>query len=239
MFEQGYGLFCVPAEGGRISRLTPEDRKVRSAACSPDGEKIAFLSPGLGENKPWQLFTMNADGSAVAQLTDLTDRVTGLQWHPGGKHLCFTVHADLPDTPERNCWKYRESIHIVQSDGTGLRRLEFGDSVNHLGGFSPSGRYLSYMTSGRAQWSECWRNWDIRVLDLRGGGEPLVVTDNDIYDTSPLFSPDGATLLFVSDRIPRTAPVTERPLGGWSDLYTVEQQVSEAREKHQVGAECR
>lgn len=167
----------------------------------PDGKRLVFLSSdynGKGDNT-LQVCVMHSDGTEVKRLTDLPANCGDPIWHPDGKQIAFTTHAELDAGVDRAKWKYRLSIYLVNDDGSDVRCLEGSNSVNRIGGFSPSGRYLVYASSGDERFEETKQNWDIRLLDLETGFVHNV-TDDACYNTNPLFSPDGKSILFLSER---------------------------------------
>ena len=48
--------------------------------------------------------------------------------------------------------------------------------------------------------SERRGNPDLYALDLKNGGQPRLLTDNDSMEDAPAFSPDGKRIVFVSTR---------------------------------------
>ena len=48
--------------------------------------------------------------------------------------------------------------------------------------------------------SERRGNPDLYALDLKNGGQPRLLTDNDSMEDAPAFSPDGRRIVFVSTR---------------------------------------
>jgi Tol biopolymer transport system component len=95
-----------------------------SPAFSPDGQQIAFM--GRVHDR-WEVFCMNADGSARKQLT-YSDAGRGKPvssvaptWSPDGRHIAFLSNRDGP-------WR----IYVMDADGSDQRPL-VGDKLDHLG----------------------------------------------------------------------------------------------------------
>jgi TolB protein len=65
--EENFDLFTVPADGGRVRRLTNHDYGEAHPAWSPDGRMIAFVSERDG---CCDIFTMRADGSRQVNRTN-------------------------------------------------------------------------------------------------------------------------------------------------------------------------
>jgi len=80
-----YQIFVVSVDGTGLTNLTPSLAGASRPAWSPDGSRIAFT---LGGN----IWTMNADGSGVAQLTTLSAGTVAniVAWSPDGRQLLFS-----------------------------------------------------------------------------------------------------------------------------------------------------
>ena len=230
----GTDLWRLDREGGKepwatatrlihtqfVGTEDPEDQAPRNAypSWSPDGAEIAFLSSALTDkaNQPLQVGLIRPDGSDIRYLTETVNATWNAPvWHPSGKDIAFTVHKDLGPEQGRKLWKYRHEVHIICRDGKGARCLKTSPDVNHLGNFRPDdGRFIVYSSSCGERFAEGWRNWDIRMIDVETL-EVFAVTNNDWYDGEPQFSPDGGSILFVSER---------NVAGGMNgcDLYSVE-----------------
>jgi dipeptidyl aminopeptidase/acylaminoacyl peptidase len=88
-------LWRVPASGGAPERLTFDCDRVGAYRFSPDGRRIAY-GADAGGNERWQIWAMNADGTAARRLTDTDDRIHHLRaWTQDGRSLL--VHANLRD----------------------------------------------------------------------------------------------------------------------------------------------
>jgi TolB protein len=76
------------------------------AAPSPDGKKIVFISMLSGKE---QLFTMDADGKNIAQLTRDDADHEDPAWSPDGKKIAFVLIT-----------KERTSIAVMNADGSNV-----------------------------------------------------------------------------------------------------------------------
>jgi len=88
-------LWRVPVAGGASQRLTFDCDRVGAYRFSPDGDRIAY-GADTGGNERWQIWAMNADGTAARRFTDRDDRIHHLRaWTHDGRSLL--VHTNLRD----------------------------------------------------------------------------------------------------------------------------------------------
>lgn len=152
-------LYSVNTDGTGLGLLaTGEDVSLKQAAWSPDGTRIACIM-GNSSSRPWSyypysLWTMNADGSGQARLTEGKVRGAWPTWSPDGKKLAFV--RVLPSSDNAG-------IFVVDADGSGLERVTSGD----LPVWTPGGDI--YFVKGAAG--------DIFSIRPDGSGRARVTTD--------------------------------------------------------------
>ncbi len=149
---------------------------------SPDGRWIAFQSNRDGD---FEIYVANIFGGQLRQLTSnsVWDRLAS--WSPEGDWIIYS--SDLRDD---------ETFDLVQArPGGGETQAVYSDGWrNSHARYSADGRYLVF-TSGPAVRDA--NSWEIRLLD-RASGETKLLTDNDLRDASPTFSPDSQRILYVT-----------------------------------------
>ena len=150
-------------------------------AFSPDGETIAFRS----EREGGGTFLMGATGESVKRLTNFGYNPA---WSPDGKEIACADEGVLNPAflgnPKSRIW--------IVNVATGEKRPLTGVDVRQPN-WSPHGYRIAY--EGRRNSAQ--RDiWTIPV----SGGEPVEVTNDAALDSSPLWSPQGDELYFVSDR---------------------------------------
>ncbi len=182
-------VFTVPQEHGATRNLsnTPGARE-RNAVWSPDGRLIAWISDADGESDIW--ITAAGGHGKPRRLTDLGPgyRHT-LRWSPDSEKIAFadqTLSFFVLDINTKTVKKIdrseREPMDIA------LEKKPISDFA-----WSPDGRYLTYSKIGLDMVSRIW------IHDLETG-EKHDVSDGRFNDFGPVFSADGAHLLFISNR---------------------------------------
>ncbi len=130
----------------------------------PDG-RLAYTSNAGGSSDIW---TMNADGSGVRQLTVGANARLGLAVTVDGKQFIFAAEQD----GKYNLWR-------VNIDGSGLERITNGDAELYPQ-CTPDGRWIVYQSGGNYP--------TLRKMPIEGG-ESIELTKTTA--SRPSISPDG------------------------------------------------
>jgi serine/threonine protein kinase len=150
-------------------------------AISPDGQLIAFRSERDGGG----IFVMGATGESVRRITE-----GGFQpdWSPDRREIVYTT-VSYPEVFSRGSRGELWRVHVESGE---KKRVAGTDAVQPS--WSPHGHRIAY-------WGVSGRGGQRDILTISSnGGEPIAVTDDQAVDWSPIWSPDGSTLYFISDR---------------------------------------
>ena len=152
-------------------------------AFSPDGERIAFRSERDGGG----LYVMGATGESA---TRLSDRGFHPSWSPEGTEIAAsTIGFTNPETLQS-----RNSQLIVVEVATGKTRVITAAEDVHQPHWSPHGYRIAYWgRPGEAGQRDLW-------TVAASGGAAAPVTNDAALDWNPVWSPDGRSLFFSSNR---------------------------------------
>lgn len=137
--------------------------------------KIAYSSDG-------NIFTMNADGSSLQQLTDDQNEDASPRWSPDGKFVVFdrAVGDDI-------------QILVIGTDHSAPSVLFDEPGKNLSPGWSPDGAQIVFASDRDGG------DLDIFVADADGSNIRQLMTNN-YRDSFPEWSPSGDRIVFTSDR---------------------------------------
>lgn len=125
------------------------------------------------EGNTTRAYVMASDGSDARRDTSVPGLRTG-SWSPDGKKVLFYKDGDESG-----------AIYTANADGSNETKLPFAASNME---WSPNGASIAYQTDS-----------DIFLYTLETGTTTDLVR-NPAFDADPSFSPDGKSLVFVSDR---------------------------------------
>jgi dipeptidyl aminopeptidase/acylaminoacyl peptidase len=193
-------IWIVPVSGGQPHRLTnappgggdPRQATDRAPRWSPKGRWILFQSGRRGVNS---LLVVSSDGETTSFLTGPHDEAGEGDWSPSGDAIVYVTRS-------KEFFSGRLSlVHFDTQSGqrVGEPVALYTSPVDRGGGWSIRG----------ARWSPDGlelvtvlenSGWDHLYLLSPKGGEPKQITDGSFEDTNPIFSPDGKSIVFVSNR---------------------------------------
>jgi tricorn protease len=180
-------IWRVPSEGGRATRLTVHEAYDDLPVWSPDGKTIAFSSDREGAD---DVYLMDAWGGPVTRLTchDAWDAVQC--WHPDGERVLFVSARDTTEN---------EPYEVPVAGGM-PRRLVADDAYNLT--VTPDGQWITFVTGSSPWWRMHYSGSASRDIWVRAyeGGPSYRLIDWPMDDDRPMWSGDGRTLYFMSER---------------------------------------
>ncbi|MGE5374655.1 MAG: hypothetical protein ACM3XO_06315 [Bacteroidota bacterium] len=176
-----FDLFLFTFEGSKLTRLTNNVGNVVSPTFSPDGKTVLFANR-TGDG-PTSLWTVGIDGKNPNLLYTGSSTIVAVDWSPKGDQIAFVMAVDKPDAYE---------IFLMNPDGTNARQLTRG--LPGIGGsvdWSPDGKSLLIYAGPPG---------DKNIFMIDVAAETAAQLTNGGNNGSPVFSPDGQWIAFISLR---------------------------------------
>lgn len=203
VFSYAGDIYVVNSAGGVARKLTSNIGYEMFPKFSPDGKTIAFSGQYDGNT---EIYTVSADGGEPRRLTftatlgrdDIGDRMGPnnivMDWTPDGKNILYRTRAYSFND-------FTGQLMTVPVTG-GLSQavpLKNGGFAT----YSPDGKKLAYNYIFRE--FRTWKRYkggmadDIRIFDF-DTKKSEKITDNVNQDIIPMWSKDGKTIYYASDR---------------------------------------
>jgi len=220
-----YNIFTARADGTDLKKITDNPKYDAEPVVSPDGSRIVFGSQRQGN---FDVYLMNSDGTGLRRLTDRTGYNGGPWFSPDGTRIVW--RAWYPETEaEKAQWKdcmdrnyilaFPLDLWVMDSDGSKKRMILHNGATNFAPSWHPDGRRIIF-ASNRDDWradiGQFGHNFELYLINSDGTGLERI-TDNSVFDSFPMFSPDGKKLVWASNRNPQKPHETDIFIADWAE----------------------
>ncbi|HRX11178.1 MAG TPA: PDZ domain-containing protein, partial [Draconibacterium sp.] len=180
LFDARGDIFSVPAENGNTENLT-QTQGIREVypSWSPNGKYISYYSDATGEYEIY-LLENKKDAKPQQITTNSSAWKYDNEWSPDSKYLLYSDR-----TLQLKLLNIETKVETVVDKAT---ENEFRSYV-----FSPDSKWVAYVKQAPNGYSSIW------VYNIPEA-KNIQLTDDSFSDNSPVFSTDGLTIFFLSDR---------------------------------------
>ena len=203
-YDEHTDIFVRNVNSGSLDQLTNANGYDAEASYSPDGKKIVFCSTRNPYLKPeeftekelklletdksyfGEIFIMDADGSNQIQLTHTAGYDGGPFFSPDGKRIIWRRFDETGVNAD---------IYTMNLDGSDKKKLTDFRSMSWAPYFHPSGEYVIFASNKFG-----FSNFELFIVDVKGTKDPIRVTNANGFDGLPVFSPDGNSISWTSNR---------------------------------------
>jgi len=191
-------LWLVPVDGGEARPLTSHVAYECAPVWSPDGKSIVFASDRHGN---FDLFVVPAAGGPSRRLTYHSSSDVPCCFSRDGTRVYFSAtRLDAPEAALAGVWL--PELYSISVEGGQPRRELTTPALSAQ--LSPDGRLLAY--EDLKGYENAWRKHhvssiarDLWTVDLESGHHVKRTTFRG-EDRDPVWSPDGATLYYLSEQ---------------------------------------
>jgi tricorn protease len=195
-FVSGGDIWTVPSAGGEARLLVSHPATESRPLYSPDGRKLAFISNRTGNG---DIYVLAFESGELKRLTfdDANDQLDG--WSRDGRWIYFTSSS-------RDISGMNDLFRVSIDGGTPMQVSADRYASEYFSAPSPDGKTLAFTARGIAagQW---WRkghsHLDECEIWLMRDDSPATyerVTEGGAKEMWPMWSADGASIFYVSDR---------------------------------------
>jgi dipeptidyl aminopeptidase/acylaminoacyl peptidase len=183
-------VWKIAADGGEAERVTDLPIDVNAVKVSPDGRLLALsvdVFPGLSPADTKKRLGETEASKATGRIYDRLFVRHWDAWSDGRRSHIFVLPADGSGEP----------VDCMPGMDADCPSKPFG-GVEELS-FTPDSKAVVF-TAKNAGREEAWStNFDLFVVPVDASSPPKNITaQNRAWDTTPVFSPDGRTLAYLS-----------------------------------------
>ncbi len=192
-FVSGGDIWTVPANGGEARLLVSHPAVESRPIYSPDGKQLAFISARTGNG---DIYILNFTNGELKRLTfdDSNDQLDS--WSRDGRWIYFS--SSSKDISGMN-----DVFRVNPQGGTPMQVSADRYTTEFFSAASPDGKTVAFTARGisNGQW---WRkgssNIDTSEIWTWSDGNYQRVTDDGARETWAMWSGDGQTIFYVSDK---------------------------------------
>ena len=206
-------------------QFTYHEKSSTHPRFSPDGKFLAFISDRV--EKP-QIWVIRTSGGEAWQFTFEKQGVGSFKWSPNGSKIAFLMKNPKTEKEEKDEKEKRDVILVDKNfkyshlylksfttniDTTNGDRITKGEYDITSFSWNPNGKNIVFSQSLEPTFNSRFVSGDISIVNVNSETVRKLVSWGG-NDTSPIFTPNGKTIIFTSDG-EKNEPI------GFRDIYKI------------------
>ena len=206
-------------------QFTYHEKSSTHPRFSPDGKFLAFISDRV--EKP-QIWVIRTSGGEAWQFTFEKQGVGSFKWSPNGSKIAFLMKDPKTEKEEKDEKEKRDVILVDKNfkyshlylksfttniDTTNGDRITKGEYDITSFSWNPNGKNIVFSQSLEPTFNSRFVSGDISIVNVNSETVRKLVSWGG-NDTSPIFTPNGKTIIFTSDG-EKNEPI------GFRDIYKI------------------
>ncbi|MVM40181.1 peptidase S41 [Spirosoma sp. HMF3257] len=217
-FVSGGDIWTVPAKGGEARLLVSHPDNESRPLYSPDGKYLAFASSRTGNG---DIYLLTLETGAIKRLTYDDGGEVLNAWSRDSKMVYF-------QSTSRDISGMNDVYRVAITGGTPMAVTADRYANEFYSAPSPDGKTLAFSARGIAS-NQWWRKgrshldeaeiWLYHLDAKKAENAYEQVTESGAKELWPMWSPDGKTLYYVSDRN-KSQNLWSQPISGKPTMLT-------------------
>ena len=188
-------IYTINPTGGTPVKLTNNDTGESDPSYLPNGKRIAYT---VYDGNDSEIYTINATGGTPVQVTNNTRSESHPSYSPDGTKIAYSGF-------DGNDWE----IYKINATGGTPVQLTNNDMHDTEPDYSPNGEKVAYThclipaqqqdpDRSCADYHQTDEADYTEIFTINAtGGTPFNVTNNNTYDASPSYSPNGNKIAYT------------------------------------------
>lgn len=180
-------IWLMNSDGTASRQITEMEEGACQPTWSPDGERLAFISPCGGNQEIYPgagIFIINVDGSEMTALPSVPGGDFDPSWSPDGSRIVFTSLRDYN----------RAQIYEITLEDNSVRSISNNTVRDSQPTWSSNGQEIAFVTTRRGP-------YQIWIMNPDGQDAALLSRSGSLKDTHPDWSPDGSVIMFTQSEL--------------------------------------